>query len=88
MAGYYAYHNPATGQSPSSNPIKLWGADRANSYAKQLKHIIGLGDSVGFRHLFMPYMKFTEKTDIYITASPVGQAADVSAGFDLILIDN
>ena len=29
-----------------------------------------------------------EKSDIYIEGTTVGKAADVSAGFDLILVDN
>jgi len=88
MTCYYAHHNPATGQDPTSNPIKLWASDRDNSYAKQIKHIVGLPNGDGFQHFFSPYTKFTQKTDIYMTASPVGKAADVSAGFDLILVDN
>lgn len=37
---------------------------------------------------YKPYYKFTEKTDIYYIASPVGKAASVSLGFDLMLINN
>jgi hypothetical protein len=37
---------------------------------------------------YEPYYKFNEKTDIYFTAAPVGKPADVSLGFDLILVDN
>ena len=88
MTCYYAHHNPATGQDPTSNPIKLWASDRENSYAKQIKHIVGLPNGDGFQHFFNPYTKFTQKTDIFITASPVGKDANVSAGFDLILVDN
>ena len=32
--------------------------------------------------------RFTEKTDVFITSTPVGAAADISAGFDLYLMDN
>ncbi|GAF79346.1 unnamed protein product, partial [marine sediment metagenome] len=88
LTNYYAHHNPVTGQNPTSLPITLWGSDRANSYAKQVKHVVGLPTDGGFQHFFDPYMVFTEKTDIYLTGSPVGKAADVSAGFDLILVDN
>ena len=41
-----------------------------------------------FYHPFKPYVKFTQKTDIYIDGTTVGKAADISAGFDLVLIDN
>ncbi len=37
---------------------------------------------------FRPYKKVTQKTDIYVSASPTGAAVDISAGFDLIVVDN
>jgi hypothetical protein len=40
------------------------------------------------QHNFAPYYKFTEKTDIILKGSPSGASVDVSAGFDLILVDN
>jgi len=86
MTCYYAHHNPATGQDPTSNPISLWATDNANGYARQIKHVVGLPNGAGFQHFFMPYQPFTEKTDIYLTATPVGKAADVSAGFDLVCV--
>ena len=84
---YYAHVNPGTNLDPTSMPIRMWARDNANSYAPQLKHVVGQV-SDGFQHFFDPYLRFTEKTDIYLTAQPVGKAADVSAGFDLILADN
>jgi len=87
MTNYWAHHNPVTGQDFTSNPIKLWAADRANLYAKQLKHVVGLPVDGNFQHLFNPYPKFTEKTDIFLTSSPVLKDASVSAGFDLLIVD-
>jgi len=87
MTSYYATVNPGTNLNPTSNPIRLWARDNANDYAKQIKHVLGLVDG-NFQHYFDPYFRVTEKTDIYITAQPVGKAADVSAGFDLIVVDN
>ena len=87
MTSYYASVNPGTNLDPTSNPIRLYARDNANGYAKQIKHSIGL-ISGQFQHYFEPHYKFTEKTDIFITATPVGKAADVSAGFDIILINN
>jgi hypothetical protein len=50
---------------------------------------VGLPDDGHFAHFFSPYYRFTEKTDIAMTSSPVAvQAVDVSAGFDLIVVDN
>ena len=87
MTQWKATVNPATGKDPTSMPIRMWARDNANNYAKQLKDIQGL--IVGtLRVPYEPYYKFTEKTDIYFTASPVGKAADVSLGFDLILVDD
>ena len=86
MTNYYAAVNPATNLNPTSNPIRLWATDNANGYARQIKHVQGL--TLGqFQHHFDPYFRATEKTDIFITATPVGKAADVSAGFDLIVVD-
>ena len=87
LVSWYATVNPATNLDPTSNPIKLWARDNAAGYAPQIKHAEGL--IVGSEHhSYYPYPVFTEKTDIYLTASPVGKAADVSAGFDLILDQN
>jgi len=86
MTCYYAHVNPGTNLDPTSMPIKVWAQDNANGYAPQLKHVVGQ-ISGGFQHFFTPYQKFGEKTDIYITAQPAGKAADVTAGFDLILVN-
>jgi hypothetical protein len=88
MVNYWAHHNPTTGQTFTSNPIKVWARDNANSYESQLKHAVGVAEDGFFQHHFEPYVKFTEKTDIYITSSPTGAAADISAGFDLYVVDN
>ena len=91
MVSHYATVNPGGGQ-PGTLNVKMWAADRDNSYAKQLKHSLGVSadpDAYGrFQHFHSPYYKFTQKTDIYITATTSGAAADVSAGFDIILEDN
>lgn len=87
MTNYYAHVNPGTNLDPTSNPIKMWARDNDHSTLALIKHVVGQ-TSGGFQHFFSPYQKFTEKTDIYLTATPVGKAADVSAGFDLILVDN
>jgi hypothetical protein len=85
---YYAAHNPTTGQTFTSNAINLWARDNANGYEKQLKHNFGVPEDGHFQHFFEPYYRFGEKTDIFITSSPVGAAADISAGFDLYLVNS
>lgn len=77
--------NPATNLDPTSNPIKLWARDNANGYAPQIKHVFGLTAGLAGAE-FSPYKAFGEKTDIWMTASPVGKAVDVSAGFDLYVV--
>lgn len=88
MTNYYAHHNPKTGNNFTKCPIKIWAKDNANVYERQQKHVTGLAEDGWFQHNFKPYPKFTEKTDIYITAQPTGADADISAGFDLYIVDN
>ena len=79
---------PAT--VPDYVRFRMWNRDNVNGYAPQLKHEIGaamVGSSIP-KHDFKPYMKVTEKTDIWIAAIPDGDDAYVSAGFDLILVAN
>ena len=91
MTSYYATANAGGGQ-PTTFNISLWASDRDNSYAKQLKHVQGVSadpDAYGrMQHFFNPYVKFTQKTDVYLTGTTAGAAADCSAGFDIILVDN
>jgi len=88
ITNYWAHHNPTTGQSFTSNPIKLWMRDNASGFEKQLKHLVGIAEDGHFQHFFEPHLKVSAQTDIFITASPVGKAADISAGFDLILMND
>jgi len=88
LTNYYSHHHPATNQNPTSLDVKLYGADRFNVWAGQLKHTVGVPTGGQFQHDFNPYVQFLQRTDIYMTATTVGKAAHVSAGFDLILVDN
>jgi hypothetical protein len=87
MSSFYATVNPGVNLNPTSCPIMLWAQDNANGHAPHVKHVVGLVDGNMVQE-FHPCKKFTEKTDIYITAQPVGKAADISAGFDLYIIIN
>lgn len=88
VTGYYAREHPVTGNAATSLDVELWGRDNANGYAKQIKHSMGLAVGGGHQQLFNPYVKFTEKTDIYLTVTTVGGTSDMSGGFDLILVKN
>jgi len=91
MTNYYAQVNKGGGV-PTTMNISMWATDNENSYAKQLKHFLGISadlDTDGYwQHFFKPYVRFTEKTDVYLTATTAGAAVDVSGGFDIILVDN
>jgi hypothetical protein len=90
LHSYYGNMNPATNKDPTTMNVRLWARDNGNSYERQLKHILGLdADATShFSHGFEPPLRFTQKTDIYIDGTTVGKAADISAGFDLQLIEN
>ena len=80
---------PAT--IPDYVRFRLWNRDNVNGYAPQLKHEIGAainGTSAIPPHNFAPYLKLTEKTDVWLTGTPDGDDAYVSAGFDIFLVDN
>ncbi len=88
MTRYWAHHNPATGKDPTSLPIKLYAKSNVPMFERRLRHVVGLAIGGGFQHEFDPYLEFTEKTDIFLTGTPVGKNADVSAGFDFIIANN
>jgi len=48
ITNYWAHHNPATGQDPTSHPISLWCTDNENSFAARLQHLVGLPNGGGF----------------------------------------
>jgi hypothetical protein len=89
MTNLYATFDPGSG-SPTSLIMKLWGKDNLNGYARHIKHIAGLdiNGSSTYIKAFNPYKEFQERTDIFIEATTVGAASDVTAGFDLILVTN
>jgi len=89
MTNYYGDTVDVTNKTPTSSEFHLWAADRANSYEFQLKSMRAIGEGgKGFQHEFNPYYKFTEKTDIKISAGVVDEDGHIHAGFDIILIDN
>jgi hypothetical protein len=89
ITSYFCDSTDATNKQPTGIDVRLWMADRANSYEFQLKHSRGIPKAgIGFQHFFAPYIKINEKTDIKITALPTDEAAAVHAGFDLILVDD
>jgi len=90
ITNYYATMNPATNKDPTSMQLGLWFRDNDKGYAPQLKHTMGLDTDATshWHHVFNPYYRANEKTDIFITGNPTGKAADISAGFDIVLVDN
>jgi len=90
ITNYYCNMNPATNKDPTSMQMRVMSRDNAAVQAPRVRHTIGLSNTGNsyVQQEFVPYKTFTEKTDIYIDGAPVGKAADISAGFDLILVDN
>lgn len=85
---WYGNHLPASGVQPTSLDFKLWAADRAVPSAKRLQHHRGIPQDEHFQHFFRPYLKYTEKTDLFISVKPVGATVAITAGFDLILVNH
>ena len=93
VTNYYATLNKASGGGATVGvSIKLWARDNANGYARQIKHIAGIDSAANSAvvHNFEPYFKVTEKSDIFIegTNQSGSVTAEVSAGFDLYLVDD
>lgn len=87
ITDYYADEHPVSGNAATSIDIKLWFRDNANGYAPKLKHTIGLAPGDDVQQEFHPFVVAPAQTDIYLTTTTVGGAADISAGFYLILVD-
>jgi hypothetical protein len=89
MSSYYYSVVNSTNKTPTSTEFALWAADRAAGYEFQLKHEVAIPiNGPGNQHYFNPPVRFTEKTDIRLSAEPIDQPAYVHAGFDLTLIKN
>ena len=89
LTQYYRGFVKVTGATPDSVEFNLWAADRDNSYEFQLKHSSAVQNDAGAPvHPFQPYVKFTQKTDLKMTATSNGSGSHVHAGFDIILVDN
>jgi len=92
IVNYWASLNKDPGGGSPDVVVKMWHQDNANAYAPQLKHLLGLDADASshFAHEFKPQQAVTEKTDIYLTATNLSGSAtaDVSAGFDMVIIDN
>lgn len=85
---YYDYVRDSV-KDPDSILFKLWVQDNAAGYEPQIKHQKGVPKlSAPPIHPFRPYFKVSQKSDIYVTATPDGADAYCHAGFDLILLDN
>ena len=85
----FASTTESTGKEPKSTEIRLWARDNVNGYEFQLKQALGIPKAGNMLvREFTPYMKVTQKTDIKVSAYCDNENGNVSAGFDLILVDN
>ena len=91
---YYMSSNKVAGGGSPEIIARLWMRDNTNTYAPQIKHIIGTDSDAAtyVNHDFKPYFKVEEKSDIWVNAEEItatgGVIANIAAGFDLILVDN
>jgi len=87
---YWASLNKDSGGGDPDVVVKMWHQDNDNGYAPQLKHLRGLDSNASseFKHIFATPLRVTGKTDIYLTATNLSGSAtaDVSGGFDLIIV--
>jgi len=89
MTNYWAIKNLGGGE-PTDLDILLKVVNNASPYIVHTVDGFGLDPDGGidFKREFKPYKAFVAQSDIILEAVTVGAAADVSGGFDLILVDN
>lgn len=91
MTKYYASVNEVAARS-IDGIVKMYVTDNSTSpYPTRIKHTLGLDQDATsvFEHSFAPYFEIAGKSDIYLDfQNAVNAQADVSAGFDLILVDD
>ena len=87
MRSWYA---SSAGANKSSNyVIKLKARPTGGVF--QLKHRMAITDSSPYQHKYIETPSFAAKTDLIMTAEMLvagGTEASVSAGFDLVLVDD
>ncbi len=89
MTKYYSSLRQGSGKEPKGANIKLWVADRDNSYEFMIKHSVGIQKGAGNpEHKFEPYFKINAKCDIKITGHSFDDIGNISAGFDLVVVDD
>jgi hypothetical protein len=80
---------PTTGSDPEVVKFYLEFIDRLNDYAPITECVIGVPKGVGkLGRICEYYVPVPEKTDVVVGAYPVAEGAEVSAGFNLLLVDN
>ena len=86
LNNYFADMN-RTGGATATCDFTLWARPFGQVFqVKNTAGTINVGSS-HFQHVFDTPLVFSEKTDIYVSAL-ASAAVDVSAGFDLILVDD
>ena len=90
ITNYYASMNKSGGASGAID-LTLFTRDNTTSeHGWRVRHSLGAitTGSSHFGHAFNPYFKIAEKTDIKVQAIGSANDLDVSAGFDVIIVDN
>jgi len=91
MTGYYGGINRAAGQAVRSDLVLIVKEDIESATSGWVhKHHLSLAEqgSSYLRHPFQPYLRLPEKTDVKMAGQGSANNLDITAGFDLILVDN
>lgn len=93
MTGFWAKLNESAVTATDIVDIQLYSQDFAHADAPRQTlvesfQIVALPDSGAVSRKFSPYLAFGPRTDIVMTAEANSTVADVSAGFDLILVED
>lgn len=92
MTGYWATRNNSVRDDADTVDIQLYGTDWAHDDDPQqtLVESFMIDPMTGtyISRAFSQYRKFTAQTDIILTATAASTVADVSGGFNLILVED
>lgn len=89
ITNYYCSVTRSTAKDPNGVLFYLMAKDATSGDAPTIKHLMALPkQSSPFEFEFMPYARFSEKTDIQINAYALDNTGSVTSGFNIVLIDN
>jgi len=88
MTGYYAALNKSGAGASVRADIILLASPPSASWVEKHRVAVQEDGTSYFQHSFKPYVKFEEKTDLRILGNGSANNLDVTAGFDIIIVDD